>query len=347
LTVIAALAVNPGMTMAGGPPAEAPAAAASRSGALMVESDPVGAAVYVDGQLAGRTPLRVAGLTTGDHRVRMVKDGYLENARLVSVSAETRTVRVPLTRDAGAKPPLAAQLGGGGGATSGGGSKLPLILAVAGGGAVAAILIAKKGSSSSTPANQPPTAGSFTVSPTTAILNTVTTFTATGASDPEGDALSYSWNFGDNTALGTGATTTHTYTTAATFPVTLTVTATGGSASTGPTNLVVKNLNATWTGQLVCCPSTTFNTSVILSQSGTNLTGSFSDGNSGDAGPVTGSVNPTTRQVTFSVAPAYASGGTYTFVGSLNAAATTLTGVANNDSGTPVGPNSPWTMTRP
>ena len=37
-----------------------------------------------------------------------------------------------------------------------------------------------------------------------------------GSSDTDGTIAGYSWNYGDNTALGTGATPTHTYTNAGT-----------------------------------------------------------------------------------------------------------------------------------
>ena len=67
-------------------------------GSLLVESDPAGAAVYVDGRLAGETPLTLPAISAGVHRVRVVRLGYLENSRLVTVKAGTRaTLRARLT----------------------------------------------------------------------------------------------------------------------------------------------------------------------------------------------------------------------------------------------------------
>jgi hypothetical protein len=67
-------------------------------GSLFVESEPVGASVYVDGRLAGETPLTVETLRPGVHRVRLVRLGYLENSRLVTVKAGSRaTLRARLT----------------------------------------------------------------------------------------------------------------------------------------------------------------------------------------------------------------------------------------------------------
>ncbi|MFD2515318.1 PQQ-dependent sugar dehydrogenase [Pontibacter locisalis] len=67
-------------------------------------------------------------------------------------------------------------------------------------------------------------------------------FRGSGSTDPEGEALSYSWDFGDGSAKATEANPTHTFTAtgARTYNVTLTVTDAGGLTSTA--NLEV-NLN--------------------------------------------------------------------------------------------------------
>ncbi len=67
-------------------------------GSLFIESEPAGASVYIDGRLAGETPLTVETLRPGEHRVRLVRLGYLENSRLVTVKAGSRaTLRTRLT----------------------------------------------------------------------------------------------------------------------------------------------------------------------------------------------------------------------------------------------------------
>ncbi len=76
------------------------------------------------------------------------------------------------------------------------------------------------------PANVAPTAAfTFSVNSLVASLNASTSV------DPDGTIATYAWNFGDNTT-GTGVTATHSYTTAGTYTVTLTVTDNGGLTGT-------------------------------------------------------------------------------------------------------------------
>ena len=62
-----------------------------------------------------------------------------------------------------------------------------------------------------------------------------------GAGDPNGDALFYVWNFGDGTTFdsGTSSTTSHPYTVAGTFPVTLTITDSASRTSQTTKSVVV------------------------------------------------------------------------------------------------------------
>ena len=72
--------------------------------------------------------------------------------------------------------------------------------------------------------NQPPTA-SFTYSCT----NLSCSFDGAGSSDPEHSALTYEWNFGDNTTAS-GVAAAHNYAAGGTFTVTLKVTDAGGAS---------------------------------------------------------------------------------------------------------------------
>lgn len=75
------------------------------------------------------------------------------------------------------------------------------------------------------PSNSPPTAA-FTPS----CVDLVCTF-ADGSSDADGHVTAYSWNFGDETEPGTSKDAEHTYATANTYTVTLTVTDNGGAVN--------------------------------------------------------------------------------------------------------------------
>lgn len=74
-------------------PAQLPAQPSEQSedaGLLVVWSDPGSARVYVDGRFLGTTPLEML-MVSGDHRVRVVKDGFLVSEHAVSVAAGDRT----------------------------------------------------------------------------------------------------------------------------------------------------------------------------------------------------------------------------------------------------------------
>ena len=184
-------------------------------GHLSVATSPAGALVYVDGELRGESPMDVDGLQAGDHRVKLVKDGYLENSRVLSVEADrTTAVDVTLTESSDSAPGAVQVRGDPGG--GGGGSMLRWVLPVAAGGAVAAFFALRD-------SNDPPVAA-FSVSPTGSGMarQTSYTFNGSGSSDPDGDSLSYSWNFGDGSTAA-GSTASHVFDASGSRTVTLTV----------------------------------------------------------------------------------------------------------------------------
>jgi PKD repeat protein len=81
--------------------------------------------------------------------------------------------------------------------------------------------------------NRSPTAA-VTATPTAGPLPLAVSFDGTGSSDPDGDAITYIWNFGDGSApvQNTTGRVSHTYSTAGTFTATLTVKDSKGASST-------------------------------------------------------------------------------------------------------------------
>jgi len=78
--------------------------------------------------------------------------------------------------------------------------------------------------------NQPPTA-SFTYSPENPVTGEEVTFDASSSADPDGEIVSYEWDFGDG-LTGVGQQTTHSYNKAIAYLVTLLVTDNKGATNT-------------------------------------------------------------------------------------------------------------------
>jgi TonB family protein len=76
--------------------------APSAAGSLLVESEPAGAAVSVNGVEKGETPLRLPDLALGRYEVRVEREGFEAQARSVTLSegAADGTVRFVLARPA-------------------------------------------------------------------------------------------------------------------------------------------------------------------------------------------------------------------------------------------------------
>jgi PKD repeat protein len=112
-------------------------------------------------------------------------------------------------------------------------------------------LLAGCGSSNSSGSSQsapkPPVANGG--GPYTGTVGTAVSFSGSGSTDPQGQALTYAWNFGDS-STGTGVSPTHTYATLGTFTVSLAVTNTSGltGMSTGQATIAAALSNVPLTG---------------------------------------------------------------------------------------------------
>jgi hypothetical protein len=297
--------------------ASAKAGPASPVGGLSITTDPAEAAIYVDGRLAGSSPLHLPEVAAGDHRVRVVKSGYLENARIVTVAAgKPKSVQITLTRLTETSSAATSQVTSTGG--GGGGSKKWLWIGAAGAGAAAAVLLATR--------NHAPSPGTASVSPSGTGIPGVTnfTFTSQGASDSDGDTLSFSWNFGDG-ASGTGATAQHVFPNAGTFTVSLTVSDGKKDAKAPDVSVTTRSINGTWSSNL----SGTIRT-WTLSASGTSVSGTYSsNGAPGTPGSVSGTM---TSARGFSGTSMLVGFIPFRFAGDFDSAVSTLTVIAN-DSG--------------
>ena len=291
--------------------------------ALEVFSDPPGATVSLDGEVRGQTPL-LTTTTPGPHDIVLSLAGYLDNLRSVTARpGETEIIDVTLTATGLEAEPSA-----------GGGSRRTLLLLglAGGGGAAIATLVGGSGDAANLPpptvTNTPPQGGTFTTSPTGVGLLFATDFqfTATGVTDPDGDPITYLWEFGDGSGNPPSATTVFkTYTEARDYSVGLAVT-----DSKSPPRLVerqtvtVASLEGRWSGHIGgggCSASSDFITLDII-QIGTGLSGSYSDDTNG-AGSLSGSVS-TPRKVNLThMIPGFSTG---TWTGSADAAINTISG---------------------
>lgn len=95
--------------------------------------------------------------------------------------------------------------------------------------------------------NFPPDA-QFTANPTSGAAPLSVSFDAGGSSDPNGEALSYDWNWGDGDSNGSGISAGHTFESAGTYFVALTVTDPGGLSDTATTAIVVVDIVCEVTG---------------------------------------------------------------------------------------------------
>jgi hypothetical protein len=110
---------------------------------------------------------------------------------------------------------------------------------------------------SRTTPNHAPTLGGIEVKPAIALQETTrVSFYARNASDPDGDALTYVWSFGDATSA-VGASVDHRFDSPGVFSVRLRVTDQKLQFAEATAPVTVKTLRGTWLGQRTPPPSAT------------------------------------------------------------------------------------------
>ena len=304
----------------------APTRATGAAGTVTVATDPPDAAVYVDGQFAGRSPVTVEHVQPGDHRVRVVKPGYLEHGRIVAVSAgKAANLQLRLTANDGSRDVAAGQTGGGISSGPPSSNRKWWYLGAAGGGAAAtALVLATR--------NRAPTLGTLSASPSIGLLAaTPIVFSAAGANDPDGDPLSYTWDFGDG-ATATDQMPRHVYNTSGSFSVKCTVTD-GKHSETGNVSVMVRSLAGTWRGVLQGVQET-----LVITQSGAPVGGTVVD--VFGSGVISGFAATSPPLVRFTILESGFN--PFTFTGNPNGDITTVTGSVNGSGYN----NEPFTIMR-
>ena len=127
--------------------------------------------------------------------------------------------------------------------------------------------------------NRSPVGGSFTISPTGVGLASATNFqfTASGVTDPDGDAITYFWEFGDGSGNPPSApTVSKTYPRAQTYPVRLGVTDNKSPVRlVGQIDLLVRDLTGTWDGFIQRADGSRDGGRLVLTQSAGTVTGTW------------------------------------------------------------------------
>jgi PKD domain len=181
-------------------------------------------------------------------------------------------------------------------------------------------------------------AGTIAIAPAGAIVGTWVVLESRLASDPAGNSLSYTWDFGDGDSA-TGEATSHVYATPGDYYATVTVSSSEGGSAVASLHIPVRSLTARWSGDLNGVPgrSPGRHGRVSITQDGLDLRGTYQDDSR--QGVVEGRISDR-GTVTFTVtSPGLAP---VTFTGTAGPDVVTLVGAANG----PDVVDGPWTLAR-
>ena len=213
--------------------------------------------VAVTTNALGQAAVTVNPLASGavQLQVSAAFQGQTATAAIVQTNVATATATGGAAGGAGETAGAGGGTGGGAGAAAGGGAgggmgTGGIVGVVAGsvGAAVAGVAVTRDA------APAPPVAAAR-ITPSGLGMEGLTEyrFDGSGSSDPNGDALTYAWDFGDGT-MGNGVIVTHVYDSAGAYEAKLTVDDGGARASTRGSVEVGRNLNGRFVGSYMWEP---------------------------------------------------------------------------------------------
>lgn len=282
-----------------------PNSLSAKTGTLRLTSVPEGAIVFLDGAKLGLTPLTIDSVTPAEHRIRIVKPGYVEHGERVTVTpGRVLRVRARLTAEGGvpdAKFQSKEQRSG-----SASRKRVLLALGAAVAGAGAYLLLRDPDRPLPDPSRAPTPILAIDAGGNAALAAvTSVRFDGSQSSDPDGDPLRFEWSFGDGSPVTSGAIVNHVYEAAGVFSATLSV-SDGNQPVLSTRTVVVRSMTDEWSLEVFpanACDVRALFARMTLVQNGRSVYGTYERAPPfppSPRAPVTGAVSEPRRvQLTF------------------------------------------------
>jgi hypothetical protein len=216
----------------------------------------------------GTIEIQVNATYQGQTATATIRQTNFVNAAQAAQAGKPAQTGQSTTASSGTSTATTATTTTAGGAAGGGLSGLAIAGIIGGAAVGTAVGVAAATRDSSAP-NTPPTVSGASATPNVALLgaDTPIAFSVT-ATDPENNALTYAWDFGDGTS-GSGATPTHVYRTAGQFTPRVTV-SDGKDSTSAQTTVNIRTVAGRWT--LAGFPAQDF---IQVTQNAATITGVF------------------------------------------------------------------------
>lgn len=130
---------------------------------------------------------------------------------------------------------------------------------------------------SPTPSNRAPVINSMTVNPTFGVSQVTSFAMTTAATDPDGDAITYAWDFGDGTS-GSGSAYSKMYAGSGVVTVRVTARDARGASASDSRTVTVGSAAGVWSGTVALTGGQNAPLSMTLSQNGAVVTGTLAVG---------------------------------------------------------------------